>query len=449
MTSADTAHLETATRSELIARAEALGVEKADVLTRPELLDEIIKRTIADPIERRLARGFLGVARDLVARVVERGLHLPDAAAIIRGLQHVTLNPGTPPIATVMLAEIYAGQGHRARALAVLDEVLDKEPDHAAARRLRDRVLSLEDDQLATIAPPEPEIAPYVPPVPAAPAAAESFPSDREEPNADDGVVSGVVASGVVEIPATPITAEIDAMERDLPAPDPALAAFLESDEESAPETPRDVAPPMSAFSEVATNDVSFERPVEEDHLVLVSVDGSSALACWELGGWALDAARDGSPDGKLILRVVAVTPTWDGPVSEVRDVDLPDATGEFWIGELPPKAVLRAAIGWRTDAGFDPLAVALDLIAAKDEDEVSDQRLTIPAGDIASDERRTIPVTSMTSQRKVPLERRARRRVEQARSERGPTSSSWRTLTIAPWEPPYEAPPPAILETR
>ena len=82
MNPADTAELDSASRSDLIARAEALGVEKADVLTRAELIDEIIKRTIADPIERRLARGLLGAARDLVARVVERGLHLPDAAAI-------------------------------------------------------------------------------------------------------------------------------------------------------------------------------------------------------------------------------------------------------------------------------------------------------------------------------------------------------------------------------
>ena len=68
-------------RSDLIAKAEDLGVEKANVLTRAELADEILRRSVSDPIERRMVRGLLGIARDLVARVVERGLHLPDAAA--------------------------------------------------------------------------------------------------------------------------------------------------------------------------------------------------------------------------------------------------------------------------------------------------------------------------------------------------------------------------------
>src|SRR5689334_18840200 len=154
------ADLDSESRSDLIARAEALGIEKADVLTRAELVDEIVKRTIADPIERRLARGLLGVARDLVARVVERGLHLPDAAALIRGLQQVTLTPVTPPIATVTLAEIYAGQGHRARALTVLDEVLEKEPEHAAARALREKVAGLPEVVKAPSSEPPAESAP-------------------------------------------------------------------------------------------------------------------------------------------------------------------------------------------------------------------------------------------------------------------------------------------------
>src|SRR6266540_3048216 len=92
-------------RSDLIEKAESLGVEKAGLFTRAELMDEIVRRTVPDPIERRVARGLLGVARDLVARVVERGLHLPDAAARIRGTPRPSWTPPKPPIATVTLAE--------------------------------------------------------------------------------------------------------------------------------------------------------------------------------------------------------------------------------------------------------------------------------------------------------------------------------------------------------
>src|SRR5215831_9968099 len=140
-------------RSELIARAELLGVEKATLLTRAELCDEIVRRTVSDPVERRIARGLLGLARDLVARVVERGLHLPEAAAKIRAITvHAPAPSAKPPIATVTLAEIYAAQGHRVKALRVLEEVLAKEPDHAAARQLRDTI--------ASSGPDDPVIAP-------------------------------------------------------------------------------------------------------------------------------------------------------------------------------------------------------------------------------------------------------------------------------------------------
>ncbi|HMJ16689.1 MAG TPA: hypothetical protein VK524_34980, partial [Polyangiaceae bacterium] len=96
-------------REELIAYARRFGIDRAELLTRVELKDEIIRVSETDESERRRLRGWLGVARDLLASVVEQGLHLPDAAAVIRGA-----TPSEPPansqraVATVTLAEIYA-----------------------------------------------------------------------------------------------------------------------------------------------------------------------------------------------------------------------------------------------------------------------------------------------------------------------------------------------------
>jgi hypothetical protein len=109
-------------------------------MTRVELADELVRRMEPDPLEQKRARGWLGVARDLVASVVESGLNLPDAAALIRG-ERAELDLKSPePVATVTLAEIYATQGHVQRAVAMLDEVLANEPDHEAAQRLRERL---------------------------------------------------------------------------------------------------------------------------------------------------------------------------------------------------------------------------------------------------------------------------------------------------------------------
>jgi hypothetical protein len=124
--------LERLDRDALIARAEAAGVLRARVLTRPELVDELLLRTQ----DGSRSRGLFGRARDLLTRIVERGLHLPDAVETLRAL--VPPPTSAPPVAvpTVTLAEIYATQGHRTKAMEMLAKVLEAEPDHAAARAL-------------------------------------------------------------------------------------------------------------------------------------------------------------------------------------------------------------------------------------------------------------------------------------------------------------------------
>ena len=132
--------LERMTREQLIAQAERLGIPRPRVLTQPELVDEIIGRTTKNDRERAKARGWLGRARDLLARVVERGLHLPEAARVLRKDGETRAGPRPPPpLPTVTLAEIYAAQGHLERAIAVLDEVIAREPDHREAKAMRAR----------------------------------------------------------------------------------------------------------------------------------------------------------------------------------------------------------------------------------------------------------------------------------------------------------------------
>lgn len=134
----DKGKLAALSREGLIERAETLGVRRARFLTRPELVDEILlAESKVEGDKRGITRGFVGLARDLLARLVERGLHLPDAAERIRG--------STPPprpqsrassIPTVTLAEIYASQGHVARAIETLRRLLTIEPDHDEARQM-------------------------------------------------------------------------------------------------------------------------------------------------------------------------------------------------------------------------------------------------------------------------------------------------------------------------
>src|SRR5450432_579901 len=151
------AELEGLDRDALIARAEAAGVTRARILTRPELVDELLLRSAADHATKQRSRGLFGRARDLLASVVERGLNLPDAAERIRavGGPPPPPPPGAPAaLPTVTLAEIYAAQGHRTRAIETLDRVLVREPDHAAAGAL---VAQLRDE---TFPVPPPRLPP-------------------------------------------------------------------------------------------------------------------------------------------------------------------------------------------------------------------------------------------------------------------------------------------------
>ncbi|HEY8088837.1 MAG TPA: DUF4912 domain-containing protein [Polyangiaceae bacterium] len=286
------ADLERLDRDALIARAEAAGVTRARILTRPELVDELLIRSTVDPAAKKKARGFFGVARDLLASVVERGLNLPDAADRIRTLGAPLPSRRSAPAAlpTVTLAEIYAAQGHRERAVETLQSVLAREPDHAAARtllaQLRDQTYPLPPPPL----PPEEEEE-------RAPAASDS----------EDTTTTG-----------------------------------------GSPGSPE----PMHML-----DDAPLPGRYDVDECVAIPVDPRTLYVYWEVRESTLDGVRSASPHGAIMLRVVVVVPTWDGPRSTIRDHEVSSTLGDFFVRDLPPGCVVRAAVGWKSGDAFHSLA--------------------------------------------------------------------------------------------
>jgi hypothetical protein len=132
--------LEALGRDELLAHARRLGIVRPELMTRTELIEELLLAPASEDIERRVARTLLGKARDLVARVMDLGLHLPDAAQRLRNTPPIVDQTPPPPLPTVALAEVYAAQGHGDQALAIVDELLARNPSHQDALRLRDRL---------------------------------------------------------------------------------------------------------------------------------------------------------------------------------------------------------------------------------------------------------------------------------------------------------------------
>jgi len=300
------ADLERLDREALVLRAEAAGVTRARILTRAELVDELVIRTTVDQAARQKARGLFGRARDLLARVVEQGLHLPDAADRIRAMGGMPLARHSAPAAlpTVTLAEIYAAQGHRSRAIETLERVLAREPDHAAASAL---LAQLRD---STFPLPPPRLAP------------EEAASSLERPNVE---AEAEAESAVADVVAPPAAA----------APVPAAPAEPTHMLDDAPLPPR----------------------YDVDECVAIPVDPSTLYVYWEVRERTLDYVRATRPDGVLALRVVVIVPTWDGPRSSVRDHDVYSPIGDFFVRDLPPGCVVRVAIGYRQGEAFVSIA--------------------------------------------------------------------------------------------
>ena len=295
------AELEGLDRESLVVRAQAAGIRRARILTRPELIDELLRLEAGgDDAQLRRARGFFGRARDLLARVVERGLHLPDAADRIRSMGDVAAPqpPRVEPqvVPTVTLAEIYAAQGHRQRAIETLERVLAREPDHVAARALLERLGDATYVVPEPVLPPEPEIEPVA----------------ALEPEPEPG------AEVPEEEPGAPRSEDVD--------------------------------------QEAVTIDLAARAEALPDSCVAVPISGGALFVTWSVSARTSAALAARLPGGKLVVRVVTVAPSWDGPRSSTRDVSAETTSGELVLAELEARAVVRVAVGW-LDRDFVPIA--------------------------------------------------------------------------------------------
>ena len=367
----DRADLERLDRESLVVRATDAGIRRARLLTRPELVDELLR---LDPAQEegqlKRTRGFFGRARDLLTKVVERGLHLPDAADRWASALGTTSFPQVPRpeplvVPTVTLAEIYAAQGHKKRAIDTLRRVLEAEPEHRAARALLDRLEAID-----YVPPPPP-----LPPEPDEPAKdgngahlGTSDDEEEEEPFADtmeQPIFRNALEDGDTQTLWLPDEAE--------------TASFLPGDEL----VPTEPAPRVVAPAPVA---VAIATAVP-DHDICVAIPLDAGQVCyvwWKLG--ASTRARLEAEPAFLFLRAVSYVPSWDGPVETVHDLTIDPAAGEAVVRELPRDGIVRIAIGTREDGVFSPLAhspaletVGVDLVEWTPEGNIPRGRLEDP----------------------------------------------------------------------
>jgi len=357
------------TREQLIAQAERHGIPRPRVLTQPELVDEIIGRTTKGDRERARARGWLGRARDLLAQVVEKGLHLPEAARVLRQEDKSWPAP-PPPLPTVTLAEIYAAQGHFERAIAVLDEVLGREADHREARALRERFV--EQAQRSRSRGGREKEAPAV--------AQESAPAAKEAPRgkAQKEAVkhepvgelrrAAAVEEAPVDVEGVTESAPAMADARSEATPSPALAAAVASEPEAEPAVPS--TEPAPVVAEVEALDALDQPPLpqryEVDEVVAIAVDPRTIYLYWEVRPTTLAHARARRPDGALCVRLASVTASWEGPIVDARDLHVDALYGDRFVRDVQPGSNVRVSVGWKSPDGFEPFAVGAEVMAPR-----------------------------------------------------------------------------------
>jgi len=387
-------------RLELLKLAQTLNVSDADVMTRAELRAAIERASKPEPRLPPQPATWLGVARRLLASVVERGLHLPDAAAVIRGEASMRPTPGgPPPVATVTLARIYAAQGHLERGIATLDEVLESDPDHDLARDLRAQLASaleakrLEEQQpsggLRSPARAEPaerdalpaqelefvaeESSPASDLLGAIPLAddaelvaefsfdadaleaAEAAAAEHEsiEPAPETRRESATPPASAWEPLPAPVTEPVPA---EAEAPPEAQAAAAPAAEAAPPEAPAEPVPASVAALGTEPSAPLEPRPAG---LVLIETGEHRRYLYWEL---ARPSASGNGPEPHWIS-VVAHTPRGAGSERSEKRFPVLRGSGAVRLEGLSPLAVVRAKLS-RGDADAVPLVVACSVWA-------------------------------------------------------------------------------------
>jgi hypothetical protein len=341
------ASLNDMSRRDLSELARNLGIADAEVMTRAELRAAIERsQSLPRAAQPPWPTTWLGVARGLIASIVEQGLNLPDAAALIRGDTKLSSPPKpAPPVATVTLARIYAAQGHVQRAIDTLDEVLESDPDHELARQLRDEFAARKVRGAASAQRASSAAADAASPPSADPATEPSLAASPAAPLPSADPVAPAPVESVVHDAAAPASEPPPTIDERLPvtsaaSPEPPPAARVEPLPASPAPAPEPAPAPSSRWARSSPTPREAPRPVAAE-LVLIQTDAPAAYVYWELSP---TAPQPVTPE-QCSLLLVAHTPRPAGAERIERRLSLSASSGALRLTGLPERAVLRALL--------------------------------------------------------------------------------------------------------
>ena len=84
---------------------------------------------------------------------------------------------------------------------------------------------------------------------------------------------------------------------------------------------------------------------------------GARTYVRWRVSFTAIGAQLGQRPQGRFVVRAHVVTPSWDGPRAETRDLGVDPDADEAVLHDVPERAVVRVAVGWLDGETFIPFA--------------------------------------------------------------------------------------------
>ena len=215
-----------------------------------------------------------------------------------------------------------------------------------------DKEPPLEPEHEETVASHEPE-------------APETIPSD---PALRTATLAGVYERQGMDLEAITIYRELAEKDPENATLQEAIARLADGEPAEAPEG---TGPAVGAGAYAPERRRSGAGPVDlpdledlpsrygQDEAVLMMVTPALMYAFWEVTQGTLERVGSESGDGRLVLRLIRIAVD-DGQVREeiIRDLDVPDTVGEYFIRDVPPGNLFRAAVGLSSDGGFHPLVL-------------------------------------------------------------------------------------------
>jgi hypothetical protein len=106
------------------------------------------------------------------------------------------------------------------------------------------------------------------------------------------------------------------------------------------------------------------------EHDLLLTVHTAQAkIAYWELAAASVARARAVGPEGHVALRLVSMKPSWDGAECFEHEVEVEGLVGRKALLLPEGSRYPRVAIGWRSRAGFLPLALGVEISVSGEVD--------------------------------------------------------------------------------